>query len=215
VTPGNVYWEINAMARLRREESQALTRSKLLESARIVVAREGYENASIDRITDEAGFSKGAFYSNFDNKEEIFLALLEKHSAEDVVELNALLADVDDPIRMITIISDWTSFRSENPEWNLLAMELFMRARRDATFGKRHSELFKPQWKGLGRLLLKMFPEGKAPASAEALGALVFELTYGASSGYTSGAKVGGLVRLALTALYTAYGQKRKSDRAP
>ena len=70
-----------APKRLTREESRAVTREKLLASAYEVMAREGYEGASIDRIAEEAGFSKGAFYSNFESKDEIFLELLETHLA--------------------------------------------------------------------------------------------------------------------------------------
>ena len=55
------------------------------------MAREGYESASVDRIAEEAGFSKGAFYSNFDSKEEIFLELLETHSMQDVDEIAEML----------------------------------------------------------------------------------------------------------------------------
>ena len=83
--------------RLTREESRALTRAKLLASAREVMARDGYEGASIDRIAEEAGFSKGAFYSNFSSKEEIFLELLETHSLQDVDEIAEALEGVDDP----------------------------------------------------------------------------------------------------------------------
>jgi AcrR family transcriptional regulator len=53
------------MARLTREESQALTRERILQAAGDVVARDGYDGASVDRIADAAGYSKGAFYSNF------------------------------------------------------------------------------------------------------------------------------------------------------
>jgi hypothetical protein len=53
-----------------------------------------------------------------------------------------------------------------------------------------------------------MFPAGRAPASAEVLGALVFELTYGASSAFTKRPGVGTLVRVALTALYLAHGKR-------
>ena len=73
------------MARLTREQSQALTREKLLLSASEVVARDGYSGATIERIAEEAGYSKGAFYSNFATKEEIFLQLLERHAGGDVV----------------------------------------------------------------------------------------------------------------------------------
>lgn len=194
------------MARLSREDSRALTRAKLLASAREVVAREGFESASIDRIAEEAGFSKGAFYSNFSSKEEIVLELLESHSLQDVAEIQGLIGDVTAPLEVIAIVSDWAQVRSSDPSWGLLALELFRRARRDATFGERHANLFREQWRGLGKILLGLFPPGRAPADAEALGGIVFELTYGAASTFKAGPKSGDLVRLALTSLYTAYG---------
>lgn len=198
---------MSRVPRLTREESRALTRVKLLASAREVVAREGYEGASVDRIAEEAGFSKGAFYSNFSSKEEIILELLETHSLQDVKDISVLLAGVKDPFEMIDRISNWALERSSDPSWGLLALELFRRARRDATFGARHSNLFRAQWKGLGKILLQLFPEGAAPADPEALGGVVFELTYGAASGYKTGPTAGDMVKLVLTALHRAYGK--------
>jgi AcrR family transcriptional regulator len=194
--------------RLSRGESQALTRSRLLAAAREVVAREGYENASIDLIAEHAGYSKGAFYSNFDSKEAIFLELLEKHASEDVPEIARLLEGVDDPPRMIEIISDWATSRARDGSWGVLALELMRRARLDHTFGARHARLFKGQYEGLGRILLRMFPEGAAPETPEILGGLVFELTYGSSSAFTHRPGVGTLVKVTLTALYRAYGRR-------
>lgn len=196
------------VTRLSREESRALTRVKLLASAREVVAREGYESASVERIAEEAGFSKGAFYSNFATKEEIILELLETHSLQDVKDISTLLDDVKDPFEMIERISNWALERSSDPTWGMLALELFRRARRDATFGERHSNLFREQWKGLGQILLRLFPEGEAPADPEALGGVVFELTYGAASGFKAGPTAGDMVKLVLTALHRAYGKR-------
>lgn len=173
-----------------------------------MVARDGYEAASVDRIAEEAGFSKGAFYSNFTSKEEIFIELLEAHASTDVVELTTLLKDVEDPQKVIDIISGWAVERSSDRTMGLLALELFRRAQRDETFGKRHMELFHAQWEGLGQLLMRMFPKDSLPMSAEILGAVVCELTYGSSSGYTSGEKVGEMVRTTLTALFLAYGKR-------
>ena len=137
------------------------------------------------------------------------LELLEMHASMDVVELTDSAKDIEDPTQLIAIFSDWAAaFRANDSTWGLLALELFRRARRDAAFGKRHSELFRAQWKGLGRILLKMFPKGEAPATAETLGALVCELTYGSASGFMSGAKVGELVKTVLTALFVAYGKR-------
>ncbi|MBR0751583.1 TetR/AcrR family transcriptional regulator [Bradyrhizobium jicamae] len=200
--------------RLSREESRALTREKLLASAYEVMAREGYEGASIDRIAEEAGFSKGAFYSNFESKEEIFLELLETHSVADVGEITGLLKDVQDPRKMIEIISDWAGSRAKDPSWGMLALDLFRRAKKDLTFGKRHAHLFEKQWKGLGEILVGMFPKGAAPADAETLGGIVFELTYGAAASFTRGPSVRDLVKTALMAMYDAYGKRPGSTRS-
>lgn len=196
------------MARLSREESRALTRSKLLASAAAVVARDGYENASIDRISDEAGFSKGAFYSNFTSKEEIVLELLETHSLQDVTEIAALIGDTRDPAHLIEVVSEWAQQRAVDPSWGMVALELFRRARLDRTFSARHANLFRAQWRGLGEILLSLFPEGQAPADAEALGGVVFELTYGVAAPFMKGPTTRELVRLVLMALHRAYGKQ-------
>jgi len=196
------------LARLTREQSQARTKAKLLASAREVVAREGYEGATVERIAEEAGFSKGAFYSNFNGKEDLFLYLLETHAGEDVTELEELLGPITDGRLLIDTLSNWSQERSTDPSWGMLALELFRHARRNATFGERHSNLFRAQWEGLGKILLRLFPEGKAPAGPTALGGIVFELTYGAASSFTKGPTVGELVKVALTSMYDAYGVK-------
>jgi AcrR family transcriptional regulator len=196
------------LPRLTREQSQARTRARLLDSARDLVAREGYENATIDQIAEEAGYSKGAFYSNFSSKEDLFLQLLEIHAGQDVVELNVLIGDTNDPKQLIDLISGWSGERSTDPTWGLLALELFRRARRDVTFSDRHAMLFRDQWAGVGQILLRLFPDGKAPAEPETLGGIVMELTYGAASSFTAGPKVADLVRVALEALYLAHGRK-------
>jgi AcrR family transcriptional regulator len=193
---------------LTREESQALTRARLLEFAPRVVAKEGYEGASIDKIAEAAGFSKGAFYSNFDSKEEFFLEMLARHAGQDVVDIARLLAGATEAREIINRICDWAEQRSEDPTWGLLALELFRRARREATFGSRHASLFRDQWRGVGKLLLPIAGDGGS-VDPELLGAMVLELTYGAASGFNSGEgpRVGDLVRLALEAVHKAHGR--------
>jgi AcrR family transcriptional regulator len=57
---------------------KAETRSRLLEAAADVFFRRGYEAASVEEITAEAGFTRGAFYSNFESKEQLLVELLQK-----------------------------------------------------------------------------------------------------------------------------------------
>jgi AcrR family transcriptional regulator len=53
------------------------TRELLLEAAAKVLSERGYHGASLDEVASVAGFTKGAVYSNFKNKEDLFLALLD------------------------------------------------------------------------------------------------------------------------------------------
>lgn len=195
------------MVRLTREESQALTRAKLLEYAPEVVAREGYEGASIDKIAEAAGFSKGAFYSNFNTKEEFFFELLARHARQDVVDIKGLLHNVADPSEIIDRICNWAEQRASDPTWGLLALELFRRVRREATFGTLPSTLFLEQWREVGKMLLPIAPNLQ-PAKPEVLGAIVLELTYGAASGFSEGdaPRVRDLVRLTLASIHAAHG---------
>lgn len=198
------------MLRLSREESQARTRAKLLDCAPYVVAREGYEGASIDKIAEAAGFSKGAFYSNFGSKEEFFFELLDRHAGQDIVEMRGLLRGVSDPETIIERVSNWAGQRASDPVWGLLALELFRRVRRETTYNERPSTLFLEQWREIGQMLLPIAPRWPSP-SPEQLGAVVLELTYGSASSFGDGQgpTVGDLVRLALTAMHKAYGEPR------
>ena len=65
-------------ARLTRAEQQAKTRTALLEAAAQVFIERGFLGASVEAITERAGYTRGAFYSNFDSKEELFAELLQE-----------------------------------------------------------------------------------------------------------------------------------------
>jgi AcrR family transcriptional regulator len=69
--------------RLTRAESQARTRRKLLDAAARVFRRRGFEGASVEQVAAEAGFTRGAFYSNFESKEQIFVELLQERIYAD------------------------------------------------------------------------------------------------------------------------------------
>jgi AcrR family transcriptional regulator len=62
---------------LTPERRRAMTRQHLLEAAAIVFARYGFHGATLDDVAATAGFSKGAVYSNFKSKDDLFLELLD------------------------------------------------------------------------------------------------------------------------------------------
>jgi AcrR family transcriptional regulator len=78
--------------RLTREEKKARTRAQLIDAAAAVFARRGFVAASLDEVAEEAGLTKGAVYSNFDSKEELFQAVIDERLNEPMLRL---AADID------------------------------------------------------------------------------------------------------------------------
>ena len=67
-----------AKTRNKREQGKAETRERLMAAARREFARNGYAGASLRTITSQAGLTTGAFYTNFRDKKEIYLAILDE-----------------------------------------------------------------------------------------------------------------------------------------
>ena len=70
-----------ATARRTRRDSQARTRAELIAAAREVFLARGFHAATLEEIAERAGYTKGAVYSNFAGKDDLFLALLAEHYA--------------------------------------------------------------------------------------------------------------------------------------
>lgn len=75
----------------RRQE----TRMRLLDAAAEVFVEEGFQGAAVEAVCARAGFSRGAFYSNFESKEELFIAALTRvyeQKVQQVADIGATLA---------------------------------------------------------------------------------------------------------------------------
>ncbi|HUC05312.1 MAG TPA: TetR/AcrR family transcriptional regulator [Acidimicrobiales bacterium] len=72
---------------LTAERRRQQTRDYLLKAAAQVFAQRGFHAATIDEVAAAAGFTKGAVYSNFKSKEDLFLALLESAYAHEMASL--------------------------------------------------------------------------------------------------------------------------------
>jgi AcrR family transcriptional regulator len=82
----------DGMARLTRAERRQQTRARLLDAAGRVFAHRGFHAATVDEVADTAGYTKGAVYSNFANKDALFLALLDERVAAQLQQVEALYA---------------------------------------------------------------------------------------------------------------------------
>jgi AcrR family transcriptional regulator len=64
--------------RLTPERRRQLTRDALIGAAAEVFTHKGFHAASLDEIAETAGFTRGAIYSNFGSKEELFFAVIDR-----------------------------------------------------------------------------------------------------------------------------------------
>jgi AcrR family transcriptional regulator len=119
------------VGRLTREESRQRTRELLLDAAAEVFSRLGYHGASLEAVAEAAGFTKGAVYSNFATKGELFAALLRRSSDQRVEgQIDALgsisiaqLADLSGPMLQ--------EQAREQSTWDILQVEFWLAAMRD------------------------------------------------------------------------------------
>ena len=120
-----------ATQRLTRRERKDRTRADLVGAARVVFLRRGFHAASLDEIADEAGYTKGAVYSNFAGKDELFLAVLDAHFQERAaayVDLALDQEDIEDSYRAVARF--WRDANEREPEWSRLVMEFLAHASR-------------------------------------------------------------------------------------
>jgi AcrR family transcriptional regulator len=124
-----------------RAERQAQTRSQLIDAAAQVFARRGFQAASVEEIAEEAGYSHGAVYSNFEGKADLFLAVFEDYMAERVRELAetqaALADDASLEVRARALADQWMDRLARDRESFALHMEFLAHAGRDPQLARR------------------------------------------------------------------------------
>ena len=123
----------------RTRPTRGEVRDRILDAASKVFAAEGFAGATIDSIGQAAGFTKGAVYSNFESKDELFLALLDRE-----FELRGQqIATALDSSRGDTVAAARELSRSvldsvrDHSEYYVLLVEYWLRAQRDPQLRER------------------------------------------------------------------------------
>jgi AcrR family transcriptional regulator len=106
-----------------------------MKSAAKIFARRGLQQASIDEVTEDAGFTKGAFYANFKSKEELFLAMLDERFAARLKEIDAVLVSDETPeVQAQQAGVDFARFLAADRNWQRLFFEFTAYAARNEEF---------------------------------------------------------------------------------
>ena len=122
---------MRARKRLTRQESKEATRLRLIVAAERLFARNGYDATSVDAISETAGYSRGAFYSNFDDKEQLFLAVVDKWRPDVLSVLDDILKQVSEPADRITAVREWFSHLWRLEDFVTLQLEFTRSAMKD------------------------------------------------------------------------------------
>lgn len=195
------------MARLKRAESRSLTQARLLAAARELFSREGYAATSLERIALKAGYSKGAVYSNFDSKDEIFLAVLEAQGLEALEPLLDKLEELEDVAAVIDHLADWADTRSRSGGWSLTILEHARMTPPDAPSMRRQKDIIRDHWRRLGERVAPFLPDPSTIA-AETLGALLHEIAYAPALTFIETPTAGDLMRMAMSGLSSTNAEK-------
>jgi len=122
-------------AKLTRDEKKARTRRRLLDAAAEVFARRGFAATSLDEIAEEAGFSKGAVYSNFAGKEDLFLSVLDEHITRQMLDIRGDIDVTRTPGEQVMEAGQrFMDLFQRERAWYLLSYEFLVYAARNPEF---------------------------------------------------------------------------------
>jgi AcrR family transcriptional regulator len=151
--------------RLTRRESQEATCERLVEAAAKAFIRHGFDATSVEKIAEDAGFSRGAFYSNFRSKDELFIAVLKAKRQELEGALEEIFHRESDPAKRLHAVLDWYVSHDMNRGWTILETEFTLRACRNRTARSRMAEFNNQRIADYSALVATHFAEsGASPA---------------------------------------------------
>ena len=117
----------------RPKRRRADTVERLLDAALETFAERGFAAATVEEICGRGGFTRGAFYSSFSTKDELFAALYTREVARDVGRAEELLADLaDEPDPVVAAVDRCLGVMRTDRTWTLVATEYALLSARRA-----------------------------------------------------------------------------------
>jgi AcrR family transcriptional regulator len=131
--------------RLTREESRAQTRAALIAVGRKHFLRYGLGGAVTEKIAEDAGYSRGALYANFDSKEDLFVAVIREEQARRLDFFRSLLKDEPSPKKRVKKFRDALADLMTDHDWIVLRAEFEVGALRCEPIRKSFVEAHRQQ----------------------------------------------------------------------
>ncbi|MCL4781810.1 MAG: TetR family transcriptional regulator [Bryobacterales bacterium] len=166
---------------LTRRESREVTRERLIAAAEKAFIRRGFAASSVEQIAESAGFSRGAFYSNFRNKEELFIEVLKVKRREIDGALEEIVRRETGPAARLRAVLDWYVNQDFNKGWAILKSEFTLHALRNRAARSRIAEFNRQRLEHYSSLLARYFADSgvTSPGRPDVIALILF----GAASG--------------------------------
>jgi AcrR family transcriptional regulator len=172
-----------ATRRLTRQESQQRTRQRIIAAGADEFARQGFAATSIEQIVERAGYTRGAFYSNFENLEELLLAIMDTRLAEARAGLSETFAGPGD---LDTLLSDLQRRNEARPTHRhagafLLTIEFWLYSMRHRRVRRRLAQHYAEVRATYAEVITKVCTAASVepPAPADDLAAVLLALDTG------------------------------------
>jgi AcrR family transcriptional regulator len=146
------------LIRRSRIEAKEDTRRRLLEAARAVFLREGFHGATVEMVAAEAGFTKGAVYSTFASKSDLFLALYEARVKERAAGMEGTPRDAT---------RTWSAILRRDRDWHLALIEFWAFAARNPEIRKRFERLHADMRSAIVRTIARGLEERGLPVPTD------------------------------------------------
>ncbi len=172
---------VKTKRRLTRQESREATRGRLIEAAEKAFIRHGFEASSVEAVAESAGFSRGAFYSNFRSKDDLLVEVLKVKRQEIRDALDEIIRREPDPASRLRAVLEWYVNQDLNPGWIVLETEFTLRGLRNRAARARIAEFNRQRLADYSALVAQYFTEsGAAPAGRpEVIAAALFAAARG------------------------------------
>jgi AcrR family transcriptional regulator len=143
------------MTQVERSED---TRRRLLDAARRVFVQRGFHAATLEQVAEAAGFTKGAVYSQFESKADLFLALLEKRVEHRLGEIRSAGALAASPEQLGHIMGQqWLRGAQADMGWQMLAVEFRVYVARHPELRERYMSIHARLRDAIGEALAAEF----------------------------------------------------------
>ena len=109
---------------LTRAESQERTRARIIDAAKRLFLRNGFRVTSLEGIGEEAGFTRGAVYSNFESKTELGIAVIDELHERELQRLAEGLAAAADAQARLDALAVWGDETIGDRAWTRLEIEV-------------------------------------------------------------------------------------------